>query len=60
MSDMIECDSCKKKMYKDYRSGKGAYFDIWVNLENRYHLCRKCFKERLGDIFVDCFEEGGR
>ena len=57
MSDMVECDSCKKKMYKDSRSEKGAYFDIWVNHERQCHLCRKCFKERLGDIFVDYFDE---
>lgn len=51
MSRMIECDSCKRKMYQDSRSKKGSYFDIWVDRSNECHLCRNCFKKRLGDVF---------
>ena len=58
MSQMIECDACKKKMYADSRTEKGSYFDIWVDRSYNCHLCRTCFKERFGDVFNDVLGEG--
>ena len=57
MSTVIECDSCGHREYQDARSEKGAYFMIWVNRQTECHLCRKCFKERLGDVFPFYVEE---
>ena len=48
---MIVCNACKKAMYEDSRTEKGSYFDLWVDHSHNAHLCRECFKKRLGDIF---------
>ena len=58
MSQMIECDACKKKMYADCRTEKGSYFDIWVDRSYQFHLCRTCFKERFGDVCNEVLGEG--
>lgn len=58
MSQMIECDACKKKMYADSRTEKGSYFVIWVDRSHDCHLCRTCFKQRLGDVFEYVLGEG--
>ena len=48
MSEMIECDKCKKKLYKDSRSNKGDYckvgIDYWDGYSS-YHLCKVCFRQ---------------
>lgn len=48
MSEMIECDRCKKKMYTDSRSEKGAYVKMTADDPlmgySVFHLCRDCFE----------------
>ena len=51
MSQMIQCDECKKMMYTDSREEKGAY--VLMTAEDplygfsRFHLCRKCFVSKF-------------
>lgn len=47
MSQMIQCDACKRTMYADSRSEKGDYHEIWVDHSDHIHLCRKCY-----DLFM--------
>ena len=47
MSSMIECDSCKKKMYADSRSAKGDYHEFWLDSSDQYHISRK---EQLSQV----------
>lgn len=42
-----------QETFTPYRS----YEEDEDNAERQCRLCRKCFKERLGNIFVDYFEE---
>ena len=50
MSKMIQCDGCKKLMYADSRSEKGAYCDLWIDGNSHFHLCRNCHKVMMEDI----------
>ena len=48
MSDMIKCDRCRRMMYTDCRSPKGAYWKITADGITGYHtmhLCRNCYLE---------------
>lgn len=53
MSQMIECDRCKKKMYADSRSDKGAWSVVnttWIDGYSTLHLCRDCHSLFLIDF----------
>ena len=50
MSDMIECDGCKKRMYADSRSDKGDYHEIWIDHRRGYDLCRECYNAFMRNI----------
>lgn len=56
MSAMIECDSCKKKMYADSRSEKGAYHEIWIDRSDSVHICEDCRMKILKEFFPDLYE----
>ena len=51
MSDMVQCDSCKKMFYTDSRTEKGAY--VLVKIDDPLygyscvHLCRKCYRTKF-------------
>ena len=49
MSEMIQCDECKKLMYTDSREEKGAYIKMTADDPLygyfQFHLCRQCFGE---------------
>lgn len=57
MSDMIQCDSCKKMFYTDCRSEKGAY--VLVKIDDPLcgyswvHLCRKCYRAKFPFMFEE-------
>lgn len=51
MSSMIECDSCKKKMYADSRSAKGDYHEFWLDRSDQYHICRNCYENLMKNFF---------
>ena len=60
MSEMIECDKCKKKMYKDSRSDKGSYCAMMIDHSSGisvYHLCRECHRRLLTEFLEECTEE---
>ena len=57
MSKMIQCDSCKKIMYADYRSKKDDYNKLRVNNRDNYHLCRECYNAMMRNIFHKVFDE---
>lgn len=59
MSNMVECDGCKKKMYTDSRSNKGDFHEIWVDHSYQFHLCRECWRKFLTDILKDDLKEWG-
>lgn len=50
MSNMIRCDGCKKIMFADSRSEKGAYHDLWIDRSYNYHLCRICYDSMMRNI----------
>lgn len=50
MSHMILCDGCKKTMFADSRSEKGAYHDLWIDGYYHYHLCRICYDSMMRNI----------
>lgn len=50
MSDMVQCDGCKKLMYADSRSEKGDYHFVWLDQREHYHLCRTCYDAFMRDI----------
>ena len=53
MSQMIEWDRCKKKMYADSRSDKGAWSVVnttWIDGYSTLHLCRDCHSLFLIDF----------
>jgi len=47
MSSMIQCDSCKKVMYADSRSENGDYYEVCIDREYIYHLCRSCYAKLM-------------
>ena len=56
MSEMIRCDKCKKLMYTDSRSNKGAYCKIGINYTDGYtslHLCKSCYKQFCTEFIKD-------
>lgn len=57
MSTMIECDSCKGKMYDDSRSNRGDYHELWIDRTYRYHLCRKCYDRMMQQIMHMVFDD---
>ena len=63
MSVMIECDSCKKKMYADvngksvYSSKQGKeYHEILIDKEIVYHVCDKCYLKILQSHLPEAHE----
>ena len=57
MSNMILCDSCKKSMFADCRSEKGAYHEIWIDRSSQFHLCRQCYLDMMKNVFHMCAED---
>ena len=57
MSDMIQCDSCKKTMYADSRSSKGDYHSLWIDRTISYDLCRDCYDAMMRNIFHMVYDE---
>ena len=49
MSEMIQCDKCKKLMYADSRSDKDAYCKINITYVT-YHLCKACHRQLLTEF----------
>lgn len=51
MSQMIQCDECKKLMYTDSREDKGAYIKMTADDPmfgfSTFHLCRKCYVKKF-------------
>lgn len=51
MSEMVKCDSCGKIFYTDSREDKGVYIKLTADDPlygfSSFHLCRKCYKEKL-------------
>lgn len=53
MSTMIMCDRCKKVMYADSRSNKGAYCSMNIHYTNgmtTLNLFRSCHKKFMIDF----------
>ena len=53
MSTMIMCDRCKKLMYADSRSNKGAYCSMNIQYTDgmtTLNLCRSCHKNFIIDF----------
>ena len=50
MSNMIQCDGCKKMMYTDSRSEKGDYREMWIDRSDQYHLCRECYRKFMETV----------
>ena len=53
MSDVILCDKCKKMMYADSRSPKGAYCKLRIDYTDgltTYHLCHTCHRQLLTEF----------
>ena len=50
MSNMIQCDGCKKTMYADSRSSKGDYHEVWIDRSSSFHLCRVCYDKFMREI----------
>lgn len=74
MSQIIECDRCKKKMYTDCRSHKGDWSTVnidWIDGYSTIHLCKDCHKlfliefmklytsEEFDDEFGNFYDEFG-
>lgn len=61
MSQMIQCDGCKRLMYSDSRSEKGDYCEVWVDRytdsASQYHLCRDCHKAFMENILHRVWDE---
>ena len=54
MSEMIECDRCRKTFYTDSRSDKDAYAALtmdYIDGYSSFHLCKKCITEILPFLF---------
>lgn len=54
MSEMIQCDKCKKLMYADSRSDRDAYCKINITYVDGYstiHLCKTCHRQLLTEFF---------
>lgn len=53
MSNMIQCDKCKKLMYPDSRSDKGDYCTIGINYVDGHttlHLCKVCHRQFMTEF----------
>lgn len=53
MSEMVRCDKCKKLMYADSRSEKGAYCSIGIDYTDGYtrlHFCKVCHRQFLTEF----------
>lgn len=50
MSNMIQCDGCKKMMYADSRSEKYDYREMWIDRSYQYHLCRECYRKFMETV----------
>lgn len=53
MSEMIRCDKCKKDMYADSRSGRGAYAQLRTTYTDgcsTMHLCKTCYRQFLAEF----------
>lgn len=50
MSNMIMCDGCKKTMFADSRTPKGEFYNIFVNDQSSYDLCKNCFNAFMQDV----------
>jgi len=60
MSRMIRCDKCKKDMYADSRSEKGAYAIVkteYVTGYSELHLCKVCFRQFWTEFLRDMTPE---
>ena len=53
MTTLIECDKCKKKMFADSRSERGAYCVLSIDYTDglsTYHLCNTCHRQLLTEF----------
>lgn len=53
MSNMIQCDKCKKMMYADSRSDKCDWCTVsitYVDGLSTLHLCKTCHRQLLVDF----------
>lgn len=50
MSRAIICDSCRKTMYEDSRSGKDDYHEFVIDHQLMYHMCANCFNKFMKDM----------
>lgn len=57
MSNLIECDSCKRKMFADSRTPKGEYHSIFIDQQYGYHLCRECYNAFMRNILKMRWDE---
>ncbi len=57
MSNMIQCDGCKKMMYADCRSDKGDYHEVWIDRSSSFHLCRACYDKFMRKILHMTWDE---
>jgi hypothetical protein len=60
MTQMIRCDKCKKLMYADSRSEKGAYAFLQIDYTDGHsslHLCRICHRQFLTEFIRELTPE---